>query len=229
MLWYKNWLEIRWGVLYILLYWILLSVLFYILARLGVDCSILNHTAIYGFLISVACLGFVFLAGSGVETYMLGLKTLPNARTSVFTLSLPVTRQRLVLTRSAIGLFAVIFINLPFELLVWYLMGGNAPFFDLSIPFLEVTIFGICMYCLVTLLSTFVRGGLIFPLACSIVFFCLGVATGDWAPPALQIINIDVPSINVRTAAPWLPITVYLVLSVIFLFTAVKVVELRDY
>ena len=163
MLWYKNWFEIRWGALYILLYWIGLAILFIIMALFGIVSSIPNHAASYGFLLLIACLGFVFLAGSGVDTHMLGLKTLPNARTTVFTLSLPVTRRRLVLTRSAIGLIVVIVVNLPFELFIWYFLRGKTTIIDLSVPFLEVTFFGVCMYCLVTFLSTFVRGGLLFP------------------------------------------------------------------
>ena len=228
MLWYKNWFEIRWGALYILLYWIGLALLFIIMSLLGIQSPIPNHIP-YGFLILIACFGFVLLAGSGVDTCMLDLMTLPNARTTVFTLSLPVTRRRLVLTRSAIGLIVVIVVNLPFELFMWYFLRGKTQIFDLSIPFSEVTLFGVCMYCLVTLLSTFVRGGLLFPMACTIVLVCLVIVSGDWTPLALRIINVAGSPIGTRVSIPWLPMVIYLVLGAIFLFTAVKVVESRDY
>ena len=229
MLWYKNWLEIRWGALYILLYWIGVTILFLTLDLVGVDFSIPHHAPFYRFLLLIACLGFVILAGSGVDTYMLDLKTLPNARTTLFTLSLPVTRRRLMLTRSAIGLIAMIVVNVPFELIMWYLTSGKTPVIDLSVPFLEVTIFGVCMYCLVIFLSTLVRGGLLFPLACLIVFVCFGIATGDWAPSALHIIEIDMSPMDVIAPLPWLPVLTYITLGALFLFTALKVVESRDY
>jgi hypothetical protein len=196
---------------------------------LGILSSISNHAAIYGFLILIACLGFVFLAGSGVDTHMLGLTTLPHARTTGFTLSLPVTRRRIVLTRTVMGLIVVIVVNLPFELFMWHFLRWKTSIFDLSISFMEVTFFGVCMYCLVTLLSTLVRGGLLFPLACTIVLACLVIVSGDWTPLALRIIRIGGSPIGTRIAIPWLPMAIYPVLSAVFLITAIKVVESRDY
>lgn len=229
MLWNKGWFEIRWGALYILLLWIGLAALFIIVAFFGIISSIPNHVPNYGFLPLIACLGFIFLAGSGVDTHMLGLMTVPNERTTVFTLSLPVTRRRLVLTRSAIGLIAAIVVNIPFELFVWYFLGGKTAIFDISVLFLEINIFGICMYCLVTLLTTFVRGSLSILMAYVMVFMCLVIASGGWAPLALRIINIEESTMDARVAIPWLAMVIYLVLAVIFLFTAIKVVESRDY
>ena len=229
MLWYKNWFEIRWGALYIMLVWIGLAAFFVSLDFLGIKSSVPNLAPNYGFVILTACYGFVFLAGSGVETHIMGLMSVPSARTTVYTLSLPVTRRRLVLTRSAVGLAAVIVANLPFELFVWDFLLEKATIYDLTIPFLEVTIFGVCMYCLVTLLSTIIRGGLLIPVAFTVAFVCLVIATGEWAPPALQILTVAGIPIGTRVPIPWLPMIIYLVVGAIFLFTAIKIVDSRDY
>lgn len=99
MLWYKAWLETRWRVVFIiasaLLCPLTLSTSGAPPSRLWLGFEVLSS--------SICCFAALYLAGSGVNT-----QTTYSAKTGfhpsmLFTLSLPVSRRRLLSARAALG------------------------------------------------------------------------------------------------------------------------------
>ena len=125
MLWYRFWLETRLRVIFVVVW----STLF---LGLGLYLAATRPGAMPDqlmglFLIQTTFIAFQassMLAGSGVRTQTFG-RAYRGVHESVhFTLSLPVTRNRLLLTRTALGFVETILVVLLVSIAVWAAFGS---------------------------------------------------------------------------------------------------------
>ena len=228
MLWYKNWLETRSRFIFNLVVMTGVFVFVGILSHIGTIKPGQNNPG-YLIITLAVLVGFMTLAGNGVRTQAGHLTMTPNPKSTVYTLSLPVSRCRLLLVRSALGLLEVIVLSLIFIIFMWILLDGRVTLLNFANPFLIIIVFGIWIYFVITFLSTFVNEGLyiwiywiILPLYYALVYL-------DWMPTYLHILKaVEVP-IGTRIAIPWVSVALYLALGVIFLFASIKVLESQEH
>ena len=152
MLWYKNWLETRSRFFFNLVVWP--GFMFLLLhGELKGPDAILDFSLLA---VVVLCI-FASLAGSGVRTQAGYLTMMLNTKSTVYTLSLPVSRKRLLLARSAIGLLESIVLSLLCTVVyIWGLqLRGRGIHFEAAGAVLAIVSFGIALYFANTFFSTF--------------------------------------------------------------------------
>ena len=227
MLWYKNWLETRSRFVFNL---IMITGVFAFLIILLLAGTIKpeRNDPDYTIVALVSLMGFMTLAGNGVRTQAGHLTMTPNPKSTVFTLSLPVSRCRLLLMRSALGLLEGAVLSLICAILMWIVLHGRVTMLDFAIPFLVTIVCGIWIYFVTTFLSTFVNEGLYIWLYWFILVLYYALVIQDWMPPYLHILKPTGLPIGTTVAIPWLPIVIYLALSGISLFASIKVLESQE-
>ena len=131
MLWYKNWLETRSRFFFILIIIVFVFTLLGFRLLLGyVKPEEINPPFLIVTLVSLS--GFASLAGTGVRTQAGHLTMIPNPRSTVYTLSLPVSRRRLLLMRSALGLLEATILSLICTVFMGILLHGRATISDFT-------------------------------------------------------------------------------------------------
>ncbi len=228
MLWYKNWLETRSRFIFNLAAITGVFALLGILLLIG-TVKLDQNNPPYIIITLASLVVFATLAGTGVRTQAGHLTMTPNPKSTVYTLSLPVSRCRLLLMRSALGLLEGIVLSLICTAFMWIVLWGRAAISDFTGPFLSTIVCGIWFYFVATLLSTFVNEGFYIWLYWIILSLYGILVFQDWMPPFLRILDVTAAPIGLGGVIPWLPIAVYLALSGIFLFAAIKVVELQEH
>jgi hypothetical protein len=228
MLWYKNWLETRSRIVFNLTVIALVIALTAIMFFLGKVEPGQNNPP-YGVVSIVSLIGFLSLAGNGVRTQAGHLTMVPNPRSTIYTLSLPMSRRRFLLVRSALGLLEGIGLCLIWAIFMWILLQGRATISDLTSPLLATIVCGIWCYFVATFLSTFVNEGLYIWIEWFVLSLYLFLVFMGWMPPFLDILKPAELPIGTIVAIPWLPIAAYLALGGIFLFASIKVLELQDH
>jgi len=228
MLWYKNWLETRSRMLFNLI------IIAFVLAFLGVLFLLGKgepgqNNPPYGIVTIATLVGFLSLAGTGVRTQAGHLTMIPNPRSTVYTLSLPISRRRLLFMRSALGLLEGIGLSLIWVVVMWIILRGRATISDLASPFLATLVCGIWCYFLATFLSTFLTEGLYIWIEWFVLSLYLFLVFMGWMPPFLNILRSAEPPIGTIVVIPWLAIAVYIALSGIFLFASIKMLESQEY
>jgi hypothetical protein len=228
MLWYKNWLETRSRMVFNLIIISGVLVLLAVLFLFGKGKPGQNNPP-YGIVTIATLAGFLSLAGTGVRTQAGHLTMVPNPRSTVYTLSLPISRRRILFMRSVLGLLEGIGLSLIWVVAMWIVLRGRATISDLASPYLATIVCGIWCYFLATFLSTFVNEGLYIWIEWLVLSLYLFLVFMDWMPPSLHILKPAEPPIGTIVAIPWLPIAVYLALGGIFLFASIKVLEAQEY
>lgn len=228
MLWHKNWLETRSRFVFTL---IMIAGIFVLLGlRLLFGSAKLDESnPPFLFVTLASMVAFASLAGTGVRTQAGHLTMIPNPRSTVYTLSLPVSRRRLLLMRSALGLLEATALSLICTVFMGILLHGRAAISDFTGPFLATLACGIWFYFVATLLSTFVNEGFYIWLYWIILALYGLLVFQDWVPSFLKIIDVTVSPIGTGSAVPWLPMAVYLALGGIFLLVSIKILELQEY
>lgn len=226
MLWYKNLLETRSRIIFSLILWtgFLIWVLFFIR-----DDQV-NPTDYEGafFLAFVSLAIFVSMAGSGVRTQAGYLAMMPNPKSTIYTLSLPVSRSRLLLMRSALGLLEAISLTLVYTIIVWVLFFPERALGDLAGPFLAICLCGIWMYCLSVFFSTFLNEVFYVWIVWVLLFLYLIPTIKGWMPSFLNVFDAMQSPFGTGTN-PWLQLATFLALGGIFLLASIKVVESQEY
>jgi hypothetical protein len=177
----------------------------------------------------VSLSAFASLAGTGVRTQAGHLTMIPNPRSTVYTLSLPVSRCLLLLMRSALGLLEATILSLICTVFMAILLHGRAAIADFTSPFLATLACGIWFYFVATLLSTFVNEGFYIWLYWIILALYGLLVFQDWAPSFLKILDVTAVPIGAGGAIPWLPMAVHLALGGILLLVSIKILELQEY
>ncbi len=228
MLWYKNWLETRSRFVFTLTIIIVVYALLGTQLLLGSSKLDANNPP-FLFITLVALIAFVSLAGTGVRTQAGHLTMTPNPKSTVFTLSLPVSRCRLLLIRSALGLLEGIVLSLICATLMWVILPERGTIFDFTTPLPATIVCGIWIYFSATFLSTFVNEGLYIWIYWIILGVYFLLAYKNWMPPFLNILEGMLSPIGTPVAIPWLPMAVYLAMSGILLLASIKVLESQEH
>ena len=120
MLWYKGWIETRYRVLFLFVITLFLMVFIERNTNTHSPASrdvekLLNNSMIYLLMIPI------MLGGAGIKTQPL-LRTTKGLHGSMyFTLSLPVSRLRLVMTRAGLGLLETVGVLAALTCLAWFI------------------------------------------------------------------------------------------------------------
>ena len=227
MLLMKGWLETRWR---------LLAVCVYLLICLAINYPNRNvPTAKPPGVLSSLGLILVFfvlpLGGSGVKSqapigFPEGL-----AGSTQFTISLPVSRMRLLRVRAAIGLLEATAVTAIIGCMAWSLfpsVRGSMSLADFVRLALTTLLFLTGPYCAQVFFTTFVDEPL--SLVCAGWTYMLLLWLLHHAPPAVDVIRAwgqDSPLIT--HSLPWSQMATSAGLAVFFFWAAVRMVQTREY
>jgi hypothetical protein len=233
MLWYKGWLETRLRLLFIL------GMTAFSLFVLPDRTTATPHDkavlfAVVGMSTAIAVLmASSMLAGAGISTQPPFQATKGIHGSSLFTLSLPVSRLRLLAVRAAIGWFESVAVIAVLSCGIWLksplLRSMATPVGMLQ----NAAILIVCtsaLYCLSVLLATFLDdqwrtwGTLIAALA----FWWLSYKA--WLPASIDIVRaIGKNSPIMAHTIPWPAMAFSVILAAAFFFAALKIVQSREY
>lgn len=221
MLWMKSWFEMKWRLLFGLA--IPLAALF------------VGHlsSADVGNLAFILMFCAVFSAGSGIRTQSAFRAARGLHGSTFFTLSLPVSRLRLLSIRAAAGLIGTATVVAIIMCTLWFrlpLVRGNSTPPELLELIFAAIVCTSCFHLLAVFLSTFLDEA--WQLRGSIIV--VGIAW--WAcvklslPPSANIFGfLTAASPLVTHTLPWPAMTISVILSVILFLAALKVVRNREY
>ncbi|MGH8228624.1 MAG: hypothetical protein ACREU3_12110 [Steroidobacteraceae bacterium] len=240
MLWLKAWLETRWRVVWALVMGALVFGAFLVSGAHAAAHAPATHpmnlpetvsTALLGLTGVVSFFAAIMLAGSGVETTTTrpGGSEKGGAGSTLFTLSLPVTRARLFAVRTVTGILETLVLLTLFavvEGLLFSSLGVNAH--DALGAFAEIVACNFTVYAISACLATFCDEGWRFRvsaivLAVLVTFVSLTAST-DRLPRSLAAAS---PFITHQV--PWVLIVSACVLAALFLAAALAIVQRRDY
>lgn len=234
MLWLKAWLETRWKVVWILLIGVLVFGLSIgSLGKIpksdtqGLLSAVLTMSAF------VAFLAAVMLAGSGIET----ASTRPSESlkggegSTLFTLSLPVSRARLFSVRTATGVLETVGVLALFGVAAWLLLPlGAANARDVLASLAVIVSFGVTLYSISACLSTFCDEGWRIRLSSLTVAGLFALFVGHKLPRFIDIFGALVSSSPLITHhVPWAMIISTCAVTVLFLATGMVIIQMRDY
>jgi len=232
MLWYKGWLETRWKLLFVLAFY---TAVFIIGANTPPPAAESKVAALMGLarlstmIVMFAC---VMMAGTGITTQPSFVVTKGLHGSTLFTLSLPVSRFRLLTARTSLG---------------WLEMAGvvgSVCGLWFTLPLMKAVVAPLDMFRYAITL-----------VACGSVFYCASVLLGAFLEEvwriwgsmmvvgALWLLCSKTPvpaSLNIFRAMaegspllahsmPWVAMGFSLGLGAILLFAALKVAEMREY
>jgi hypothetical protein len=235
MLWYKNWLE-TWPRVMFLLLWSGIYLLFP--AFIGPGHGARNPvptapeqlrliSSVFSFPFVFA---FVFLAGNGIRTQpSIGPAAHSYGKSSLYTLSLPVSRRRLLLVRAALGLVEMAAVSVALALLFWFLYArANTDMAGMAGHLMKVFACGIGFYFLSTLFATFVEDP--FHTIATVAFCTLLMIlnSSGWIPGYLNVIGL-IGSNGVTGLLTWIQMAACVALGGICLIASIKIVESQEY
>jgi hypothetical protein len=231
MLWMKAWLETRWRLLYgLAIPLVALSLPF--IAGNGAP-SIKDSHMYVGVLAFFAVFNAAYLGGAGIRTQspFVAMKGLQGS--VYYTLSLPVTRFRLVSTRALAGFLEFAAVTAVAHAALWFLFPlarGNSTLVDLAALILASTACISSIYFFSVLLATFLDdpwqtfGGI---FAAAFLWFVMYRLS---APPVINLFAFAGSASPLLThVLPWQAMALSVALSAVLLFAAVKVAEQREY
>ncbi len=229
MLWMTAWLETRWRLAQI----IALVVLALVMGETGGGLGSVEHARnLMGVLTFLSIFAAVNLAGAGINTQSSFRRTRGLHGSMYFTLSMPVSRFRLLAVRSGFGLLETTGINIIMIVSAWSLFSlvrGSSTFFDLLRLILAAIVCTACFYFVSVSMATVLDE--IWQLYGSM--FVIGTAwwvSSRFAPPSVNVFHFMGDASPLLThRLPWPPMGVSLLTSVVLFLAALKIVETREY
>jgi ABC-2 type transport system permease protein len=156
-----------------------------------------------------------------------------------FTLSLPVSRQQLVMVRAAVGVAEVIMLAVVPSLLIWAisaLTGNQYPLGDAISHAILMVGGGLIFYGLGVLLSHLMQGELSVPtlglgscLALYLAFQLLELETYNPFDLMSGKHYLDPQTFLLVGALPWLPLCLFFVIALGMVFISARIAESRDF
>ena len=229
MLGMKSWLEIRWR---------LLIALTFVLVPLGIHYAQgISGPGDVNRLMAAVAMMWLFaaagLAGSGIKTQapIQAAKGLHGS--THFTLSLPVSRTRLLVVRAGMGLLGLVGVILASSAAAWVLFplvrSGSTPF-DLLAWAFTASCCAVAFNAITVLLSTFIDEVWQFWVTIITVVSLRALTARFPPPPDFDLFRIMMESTPLALGGlPWPAISVALGLATICFFIAAKVAEAREY
>lgn len=228
MLWYKGWLETR---LRFLFCFVLSTFILYMSHQHGSPRSL--HGIIQGTTPSAMLAFCAMLGGAGIVTQppFQAVKGLHGS--TLFTLSLPVSRFRLVAVRATVGWLELVSLIVLFCTGLWFLyptLKTTAPPAEMAEYVISLIGCASVIYCFSVLLATFlddqwrIWGTMIGSVGLWWLFDHANV------PASINIFQaIDTRSPLIAHTMPWPPVAFGAVLSAAFLIAALKIAQSREY
>lgn len=227
MLWYKGWLETRFRLPFVL---VIVSLMFLLQSHGGSKVDVRSVLAMAGISMWMIC---VFLAAAGIVTQqsLQASKGLPGS--TLFTLTLPVSRFRLLAVRAGLG-----WLEMACGIgwvcgLLWFLfpeIRGITTAQEMVEYAVVLTVCGSFFYSIPVLLSTFLDD--LWRVWGS--FICYGAIW--WlvykipAPASLNVfVAMQDASPLLAHTMPWTAMAFSLGMAAVLLFASLKVVEAREY
>ena len=230
MLWYKGWLETRVRTLFALAF---IGFLLYTQhsSPLPALHSQLDRLQFSGQL--VAILVSALLGGAGIVTQPSFQATKGLHGSILFTLSMPVSRLRLLAVRAGLGALEASVVLSLFCCGVWIaspMISAAAAPFELFQQTATLIACASSLYCLSVLLATFLEEQL------RVVGTMVGCYALQWlclefpVPAPINIFRaMGKDSPMIAHTIPWTPMAYSLALSAILLFAALKIAQSREY
>lgn len=234
MLWLKAWFETRWRLLFMSLVGALILALF--VEVLGGARAAHPQQTLSVLLRLTALLSFtgtIMLAGSGIETASPrpGPSDKGSERSSLFTLSLPVTRTRLFAVRTVSGALESIVLVVLLGVVTWLLMPRHAVNAYETLAYLPAILScSLAAYAISACLSTFCDEGWRIRGSGLVVVMLFMLAAAGKLPRSINIFRgIGVTSPLVAQQIPWMTIATACILALLFFGAALMIIQTRDY
>jgi hypothetical protein len=229
MLWMKAWLETRWRLLYALG----LPLAMLLLRKMGGLASAEDAHRMMGTMSVLLLFAAVYLAGAGIRTQSAFQGTQGLHGSTYFTLTLPVSRFRLLATRAGFGFLEVAGINVAVIVVAWTLfplVRVNSTLLDMVQLILAAVVCIACFYCVSVVLATFLAEiwqvfGSLF-----VVGFVWWAVARLSIPPSVDVFRFMAEASPLVThKLPWPAMAVSVIISAVLFFTALKIVTAREY
>jgi hypothetical protein len=235
MLWYKGWLETRLRLLFVL--GLLAFVMFLLRPVAGMSPSARSKAAMLTVLALsngiMVLMASSMLAGAGIVTQPSFQAAKGLHGSTLFTLSLPVSRLRLLAVRAAVGWFESVALIAVLCCGIWF---EFPPLRSIATPreLLEyaatLVVSTSALYCLSVLLATFLDDQWRTWGTMMAAFALWWLSHRTWLPASIDIVRaIDKGSPLVTHAIPWPAMASSIVLAALLFLAALKVVQTREY
>lgn len=234
MLWLKGWLETRWRIAFAIawggfLFWITST------SSASLEGRPLEEQwqIILSFFAFLWVIVPVLLAGTGIQTVsvrpMRSSKGLEGS--TMFTLSLPVSRGRLFAVRTTLGLIETLAVLAALNVAAWVIFQApDSTAADTLGHFVAAGSCSLAVYAFATCLSAFLDEGWHTRVTMLAIMILWVLALGGRLP---EWVNIFMPIVQgsplITHEFPWTTIGVAVVLSVSLMAVALKVVRTRDF
>ena len=234
MLWLKAWLETRWRLLFMLLIGaLLLAFPVEVMGNLRAAHAERLFSMLLWLSVFQSFFGAITLAGSGIETASPrpGPSDKDSERSSLFTLSLPVTRTRLFAIRTITGILESVVLVVLLGVATWLLMPPHVVNTYAALTYFPVILScSLVVYAISACLSTFCDEGWRFRSSGLVVVVLFMLATAGKLPRSINILRgIGVTSPLVAQQIPWMTIATACVLALFFFGAALMIIQRRDY
>jgi hypothetical protein len=235
MLWFRAWLETRWRIVFTLAW---LSFFVGVLAISGAGSAAPSNAAL-GRLLSVMAFPWIFvpvwLAGSGVRTQPgFGRNATRGVHGSTFfTLSLPVTRARLLMVRGVLGLLETAAVILVLGAAAWMLFpivrAASTPIEGMQ-HLLVVFMCGLAFYGLSVLMATLLDETWHIWSTTFLIMVLWAPTVRRLLPPAFDIFRplVDASPLVTHTL-PWTAMSASVVAGGVFVLAALHIVKTQEY
>ncbi len=226
MLWYKAWLETRWRFAYLLVVTAALMLLPYSLKvppnRWWVAFEVL--------IAFVGCLAGVYLAGSGINTQTFYSVTSGFHGSMLFTLSLPVSRKRLLFVRATLGAAETCLVIILNEWVALHFRPEATGFtqalrYGIRALICVMAVYALSVFvsCVLDEMWQFTGVGLVLV---AVWFFQLRSATLAHFSPLRGMSLISYP---ITGQIPWPPLLTSVIATIILLWLSIIAVERKEY
>jgi hypothetical protein len=235
MLWYKGWLETRFRLLFVLAMTVFLLILQH--STRGISPSAHSQAAVRTVLVLsngiMILLATSMLAGAGIATQPSFQATKGLHGSTLFTLSLPVSRLRLLATRAAIGWFEAGAVIAALCCGMWLqspLLRSMATLSEMPEYAATLVVSTSALYCLSVLLATFLEDQWRAWGTMMAAFALWWTSYRNWLPASIDFVRaIDRGSPLVAHTIPWAPMAFSVALAATLFVAALKVAQTREY
>lgn len=229
MLWMKAWLETRWRFVYALGLPLAALALW---VPGGIGSARGAHTSMFviSFLFIFAA---VYLAGAGIRTQSSFQMTKGLHGSTYFTLSLPVSRFRLLAVRVGFGLLEMAGIDAVVIALAWTLfplVRANSTPLDLLQAIVAAIVCTTCFHLVSVFSATFL--GETWQIWASLLVVCSAwwLVTRLALPPSVDVFRfLGDASPLITHHLPWPAMGISLLASAVLFFAALRIVQVREY
>jgi hypothetical protein len=175
----------------------------------------------------------ISLAGTGIKTPAGGFQNIKGLHGStLYTLSLPVSRLRLILVRTVVGLLETVVVIVVFTQVAWWIFPktGQNTVEEILAHFVVTVICASTFYFLSLFLGTFLDDALRLPASMTVLALLFTLDVTKILPPYLNIFRPmgSGSPLNTHTIA-WRTLGIALAASAILFVAAVKVLRTQEY